>query len=226
MDAPTLLVALLAGGVGPVVAAVSNALKARRDARREDFAAAPALQASYEALYARSVAEAGRLRTDLEVIRDREDACAEALEASSKQVEGLRAEVAQLRRLLPYALLAGRLEEYAALGELLDLAADAWVISSPSDDGKILFANAPFCRILGRAQEEIVSLGWRALVMPADLERTQAAEGAAWLPKTGVHRHIARYARADGSWATLEWRFVSYERGVALSLVREQARIE
>ena len=90
-------------------------------------------------------------------------------------------------------------------------------ISLPAEEGRLAWVNRDFCEALGRTREDILALGWRRLVRPADLLATEDAETRAHLGPVEV---VNEYLHMDGSWVCLRWFATRYLPRVAFSVIR------
>lgn len=152
-------------------------------------------------------AEVGKLRGEL----------LEAREESAKlrvlNFE-LTLRVASLEAALPVAALAAHLGLLAPdTAAVLD-ECGVLVILSPDDDGKFRWVSRDLAKALGRSREEIIALGWRALIHPDDLTRTINVEGSMWGQSIKV---VNRYLRADGGTIWFRWYATKYLQGVSLA---------
>ena len=101
-----------------------------------------------------------------------------------------------LKELLPYA------HDYEELVKLLDLSRDLMCIASL--EGKFLWVNEAFERVLGHSKADLVSRPFFDFIHPDDVEITRAK-----LEKLGsgldVIRFENRYRTKDGGWRRLSW---------------------
>lgn len=212
--------AVLTAAAG-LVTAGANALRSRRDARREDQISEPAIDASYRSLYEAAIAETARMRQELAAIRAQSEAREGALGEALEKIQSQGERIALLESMAPFAMLSEKLRDWQALRGVLNRAREPWVISSPADEGRLLFVNDAFAALLSRTPGEILALGWRSIIHPEDLRRAMVAEGQARYRAQTDTGFVARYATAAGEWRQLRWWVSTYDSGVALSLVHD-----
>ena len=125
--------------------------------------------------------------------------------------------ITRLEEAMPMALVAARLEDYASLADLLDCITNPLVVSTPNNDGTLVWVNKAFCEALGRTREEILRIGWRGLIDPRDIRETSVMEAMAWSDR--IWGFVNRYKHSDGSLVTFKWKCPAYKAGVTLSYV-------
>lgn len=174
------------------------------------------------------------LRAEVKRLGEDRDEIARRLRAAEKQDEdhvaaeeecqvALKRAVARIGRLeaaFPFAVLGEQLEsDLASFFDLFDSASDCIAVTSPADRGTLLFVNRRFCEVLQRSKEEILSLGWRGLIVEEDLKATEEVESSAWeVPVVAFQNHFRRQDRAI---IKLEWHAKTYgSRGIALAFAR------
>lgn len=210
---PAAIITALAALAAAVLGSGATALKLRRDARRADAAAEVSARESAERSLADAMHRIEALASRLQAAEDAEDSC-------RTELADARLRLQRLESALPFALADHRLQDMEGLADLLDAATDGWVISTPAQDGALLWCNAALCRYLGRSRDEVLSMGWRGLCHPDDVAETQAAEGAAWDTTVTV---VNRWSHADGRWMQLRWTAPRYSSGSTLALARMES---
>jgi PAS domain-containing protein len=196
---------------------LSAALKDRRAARRDDLRESAEARAQLLIDLQAALDRAEQYRGRLEAAEEAGRAATVAERACRAEVAALAERLSHVEAALPLALTAARIQDWQSLGEVLDRAADPWVISSPAEEGRVLWVNRAFAAALGMEAAAIVAAGWRALIHPEDLAETERAEAGAWDGGVAV---VNRYRHAAGRWVSLRWYAPRYEGGVTLALVR------
>jgi PAS domain S-box-containing protein len=151
-----------------------------------------------------------------------------ARKAADAEVERLRVLVAAAERELPVLReqakrlqRAGRmLARVNGLGDALDQAQDGIVFSSSERGGTWVWVNRAMCDALGYERDELLRVGWRPLVHPADVDRTRQVEEGAW--DGAVSGYVVRYRRhpsIGGGWVRLRWTCPAYWEGMTVCVV-------
>jgi PAS domain S-box-containing protein len=157
------------------------------------------------------------LRENLSLIKAADD-CSNKLEATLRRVTELEGSVKRLENTVPLALIYSRMVEgQDDLGFILDQSTDLFSISTLEEGGKLVWVNEAWSKSLGYTREEILEMGWEALVHPEDLERSRLAEATAW---SGIVEIVNRYRMKVGSWVILRWYAAKYKEGFSLALAR------
>lgn len=203
------ITALVVAG-GALLTAIAGWSRSRGEVRRNDLVEARRGRAAAAAAAAKAYEDMEELREQLRTTRDAEEECA-------RRVTELRERLSLVEAVLPFILVEDQLRNVGWIAEVLDAAADCWVVSSSAAEGSWVFVNARLCEVLGLGRDALLAAGWRALVHPDDLAKTQIAEGRAW---TGTTRIVNRFRTASGGWAQLRWIAPPYAAGVTLALAR------
>jgi PAS domain S-box-containing protein len=211
-------IATLAAAAGALLTAGATALRLRLDRRKSTGD----LEISAAAAYKSLLSEVDGLRLRLDVAEERARKAEEHGRRCDVEVAQLRDELTALRAAFPAAAVALRLQSLTAdLYDVLDKLSPL-VLSSPADEGRLVFVNLQFAQALGRSRDEILNSGWRALIHPDDLASATGAEAAAW---DRAVRTVNRYRHADGTYRVLRWWASRYLQGVAVSAVRFEAAV-
>ena len=211
---PEHVFAFLGVVVGSLVTVAAQLIIARwhrrqdsASARKDESDALATDSATAARLFAELAAARGRILEVEKIVSEREAARIRLVER-----------IAHLESALPAVLFSASLEHLSTEQlDVIDESSDPMVISTPMDGGQFLFVNRAFARALGRTKEEIVSTGWRKLIVEEDLDQTLKAEASAW---SGPGRVVNRYLHANGSPVTFRWIFPRYTAGVALSIAK------
>ena len=125
--------------------------------------------------------------------------------------------VALLESMMPLGALVHRIEDLAAVAQVMDRVETPFVISSIKAGGTFGWVNLAFASALGMTREEVLSAGWKNLVNPDDLDDTMKTEATAW--DRAVDGFVNRYRHASGGWRRFRWWSSSYDlRGYAISV--------
>lgn len=180
---------------------------------------------------ARATDALSRLLGDFNTLRDKLEASEDSEEDCQSKLAKMRAELAECMTRLarinerresnesgrPYLALSEKVMRVSlSTQRVLNACRDGIVISDRRENGKFRFVNAAFARQLGRTPDEILRIGWQALIHPEDAEAALEVEGDAWADGGETKN---RYRHADGTYVTLLWHFSNYEGGAALSVV-------
>lgn len=164
------------------------------------------------------LAELRITRDELETSQDSEEDCRAKLDELRAELVIVRADLERsrerakaLENALPAYYLSERLTVLSdATKWVYDQSTDGIAIVLPDENGRLLWANLVFSAALGRTRENVLEMGWRALIHPEDRERAEEAELEAH-SKGGTF--IGRYLHADGSWVQMRFSFTPYEKG-------------
>ena len=158
--------------------------------------------------------EATELRrwTDLRTVRE------ELIRSEDRRRELEAAKAALEERLQrgPAALIAEALADLNGLRLLFDMIETPMVVSTSADSGTFVYVNPAFAERLGRTADDIVRLGWRAIIHNDDLPETEHVETSAWT--TDVWGYVNRYIHADGSVVWCRWFCRSYRRAGRMTI--------
>jgi len=143
------IASLAAAGWAFITAAVT-ALRLCADQRKSAAGQEIAAGTAYRSL----LSDVDGLRQRLDVAEERARKAEEHCRCCEIEVAPLRDELAALRSAFPAAAVALRRQNltpdlFAVLDRLSPL-----VISSPADEGRLVFVNVAFCQGLGRARDE------------------------------------------------------------------------
>lgn len=157
----------------------------------------------------------GQLLADHRATIDRQRADLERAEAEAARLRGerneLREEVETWRRRRAEVLSgASRILDADVLTSALDYAECGIVISAPGEDSaRWTWVSQSVVRALGAASmDEVLALGWRHYMHPADVAKAVRIEGSAHAGP--VRGQVFRYRMPGGGWQLWRWRCSGY----------------